>query len=492
MATLSPNVLPTSSPTSQKSNKKKSINTFENNVVEINTLESNTYKNNPNENSVTLFLNQHGFQHLYLEYFTYLQDLEVTDITELYHQGLKHNLKHSHYNVEVLRYVKADIKKHAQQIRDQVDNCKGSLHKHITKEATDLQSALCDYINQQHHSIDQEGENELLNDLEWKFLNQLDTQPNDLLTEFNLAWIYFHLFEDYQAANTYLSQVINRCILDDSPLAQIALRYLGMTYYLMGDSANATKALQRSASLDQTNNLYYLYEIAQQLIQTDNKDAAISHIKALIKHSPLYYIHIQSDPFFADIPEVDALLARFHAAKLEAIKETTYKKWKDSKLMQQQLPNEFDHHQLFNSTYDEHLTLLAHQSYPLLCRTESISDKFLINLQTKTQTKLNTINKQFVQHIHAEQRKWKMVNLVGVSLVYIAALLTLASIFLFIGGDLLGLTSNGNPINWGHLVPRIFASVLATGLVGILLLQFNSPKLKQLAKKKSMLVDAME
>ncbi|MEE9351852.1 MAG: hypothetical protein V3U78_06295 [Thiotrichaceae bacterium] len=481
MATISP-LSPTAPSTSPKSNKKKSANTIENNAHESNT----------HENSATLYLNQNGFQHLYLEYFTYLQDLEITDISYLYHQGLKYNLKHSHFNVEVLRYVKTDIRMHAQQIRNQVDNCKSTLHKHLTKEATDLQSALCDYLKQQKHSNDQEGENTPLNDLEWKFLNQLDTQPNDVLTEFNLAWIYFHLFEDYQAANTYLNQVIDRCILEDSPLAQIALRYLGMTYYLMGDSTNATKALQRSASLDQTNNLYYLYEIAQQLIQTDNKDAAISHIKALIKHSPLYYIHIQSDPFFADIPEVDALLSRFHAAKLEAIKETTYKKWKGSKIMQQEFPAEFDHHKLFNSTYDEHLTLLAHQPYPLLCRTETISDKFLSNLQSKTQSKLNIINKQFIQHIHAEQKKWKMVNLAGVSLVYVAVLLTLASIFLFIGGDLLGLTSNGQSINWGHLVPRIFASVLGTGLIGILLLQFNSPKLKQLAKKKNMLVEAME
>ncbi len=450
-------------------------------------------ENNANRSDIQ-FLNQNGFQHLYLEYYTLLKDLDVEQILSLYQQGLKFNLKHSHFNSEVLRYVQKDLNKHATQIKTQTDRYKDTLYKKQTPDAKHLQQELCNYLN---NSTDTHVEravknNEVLDNLEWKFINQLDENPDDLQTEFNLAWIYFHLFEDYQAANTHFNRVVDNCILDDSSLAQLALRYLSMTYHFMGETTSAAATLQRSASLDQTNNLYYLYEIAQQLAHKDNKDDAISHLKALIKHSPLYYIHIQSDPFFAGIPEVDKLLTRFHSAKLEAIKEITYTKWKNSELMQQELPKEFDYQELFNSTYDEHLTLLAHQPYPLLCRTKTISEKFLANLQSRTKTKLNIINKEFTQHMMHEQKKWKIVNLVGVGLVYIAVLLTLASIFLFIGGDLLGLNSNEKSVDWGHLVPRIFASVLFTGVIGILLLQFNPPKLKQLAKKKSLLIDAMD
>ena len=466
--------------------------------------------NNKNEGDTSendiLFLKQSGFQLLYLEYYTLLRDLDVTQILQRYQQGLKHNLKQSHFNSEVLRYVQKDLNKQATTIKIQTDKYKNIFQKRQINNTEELQQELCNYLDansktggnqEENREGNQEtskavNKNDALDNLEWQFINQLDINPEDLQTEFNLAWIYFHLFKDYQASNTHFSRVVDRCILDDSPLVQLALRYLSMTHHLMGDTTKAVAALQRSASLDQTNNLYYLYEIAQQLILTANKDAAISHIKALIKHSPLYYIHIQSDPFFADSPEVDKLLTRFHSAKLEAIKETTYKKWKNSHQMQQKLPDEFNPQEVFETTYNEHLTLLSHQPYPLLCRNETISEKFLANLQSKTKAKLHTINEQFVQHMQHEQKKWKIVNLAGVGLIYIAVLLTLASIFLFIGGDFLGLNSNDKPINWGHLVPRIFASVLCTGVIGILLLQFNPPKLKQLAKKKNMLIDAID
>ena len=461
--------------------------------------------NTLNGHNAILFLNQSGFQRLYLEYYTHLCDLEVEHISQVYYQGLKFNLKQAHFNSDLLRYVKADISRQAKHIKSQFQIAKALPEKYLTSDALNLQDKLCSYLKEltgKSYPSDQDivtqeypsaAKDTSLNNLERAFIDQLTKNPDDLLTSFNLAWIYFHLLENFQMANTHLAKIVDRLLLDDSLLGSLALRYLGMTYHFLGETASALSTLQRAASLETGNNqLYYLYEIAQQLIRTDNQDAAISHLKALIKQSPLYYIQLQSDPFFSNIPKVDDLLARFHAAKLEAIKETTYQKWSQTKLMQHTLPDEFDHLQLFNATYEEHLTLLAHQPYPLLCRTEKISNKLIANLERKTKITLDSINTQCNQHIQREQKKWKIINLVGVSLVYIAVLLTLASIFLFIGGDLLGLTSNDQPTNWGQLIPRLFASVLGTGIVGIILLQFNPPKLKQLAKKKSMLIEAME
>lgn len=440
--------------------------------------------------------NQLGFQRLYLEYYSFLYDLDAKQITLVYRQGLNQNLKASHFNSEVLHYIKNEIYKAALGIERQKDNCKSRKQAHHYQQATSeesssyLQSALLKYLNssdQPENRQEQDSANAALAELLDEHHAYLEKNSEDIFAQFNLAWIHFHLQEDYEHAKEHLTEVINKSLLNDSPITQMALRYLAMCDYLLDNHAEATASLQRAASLDQTNNLYLLYEIAQQLIHTDKKDAAISHLKALIKHSPLFFVHIQSDPFFTDIPEVDALLTRFHTAKLEEIKEITYKKWLDSETMKQALPQEFDHQALFNSTFEEHRTLLTHQPYPLLCKTEKISDKLLRNLLIKTKTELNAINQQLTQSMKLEQTRWKVINLIGVALVYIAVLLTLASIFLFIGGDLLGLTSEEQTIDWGKLVPKIFATVLGTGIIGILLLRLNPPKLKQLAKKKDML-----
>jgi len=461
------------------------------------------YTTNTSQNAntnIVPFLNLKGFQRLYLEYYAFIKDLEVEQITSLYHQGLKTNLENSNFNSEILRYVKKDIDQQAKHIKENTNQYRDALHKNITPEAMDLKEALSNHLHTHHQSYYQNSDRKdehsdqtkSLNELEKKFLDQLESNPDDLLSHFNLAWVYFHLFEDHYAAQVQFRYVVDHSITDDNPLTQIAMRYLSLNYFFLGDTVSATSTLQRAASLDQSNDLHYLYEMAQQTIHENNNDSSISRMKALIKRSTLYYIHIQSDPFFAGIEKVDKLLARFHSAKLEAIKETTYSKWKKSKLMQQTLPEEFDPQDVFNSTYGEHLTLLTHQPYPLLCKTEMISEKLFTKLQRKTHLTLGNMNNEFMQRIQSEQKKWKFVNLTGVGLVYFAVLLTLASIFLFIGGDLLGLTANNGAIDWGHLVPRIFASVLGMGVIGIGLLQYNPPTLKRLAKKKNMLVEAME
>ncbi len=466
------------------------------------------------ENHPVHFLNQCGFQRLYLEYYAFLYDLDATAITKVYQQGLGYNLKTAHFNLDVLRYVKNEIVQVSQSIEKQKDNCKSRLQAYLYEPPllTAPESA-----HQQHSVKGKITRNQHLSHMQECLVTYLDTTPHaaalaelikdhdtyleshdsDIFARFNLAWIYFHLEENYTRAKEHLTQVIDKSLLNDNPLTQMALRYLAMSDYLLDDRTAAITSLQRAASLDQTNNLHFLYEIAQQLVQQENgenskKEAAISHLKALIKHSPLYFVHIQSDPFFANNPEVDALLSRFHTAKLEEIKETTYRKWLASDIMQQVLPQEFNQQSLFNTSYEEHLTLLTYQPYPLLCKTDKISDKFLRNLQIKTRNKLTALNQQLTQSMHAEQTRWKVINLIGVGLIYIAVLLTLASIFLFIGGDLIGLTSAEESIDWGSLVPKLFASVLGTGITGILLLQFDPPRLKQLAKKKNMLNRAID
>ncbi len=465
------------------------------------------------KNNTHPVINKKGFQRLYLEYFAFLQDLNVEHITKLYHHGMKHNLEKANFNSDTLRYVKNEISKHVEQIKNNATKYKEGSQKNITDESLYLRQALCDYINYHYpthieHNVEDKNVDSkessgnsgianlstllTLEQLEQKLKLHVEANPTDLLSQLNLAWLYFHLVEDYEAASVHFTHAFDSSMLDDSPLGPLTLRYISMSYSLLGNTTKAVSSLQRATSLDLTNDYHHLYEMAQQTIKDHNNDGAISRLKALIKKSVLYYLHIQSDPFFTSIPEVDTLLSRFHSARLEAIKEATYNKWKQSKPMQQKLPDEFNPQEVFSSTYDEHLTLLAHQPYPVLCRTEMISNKLFTKLEGKAQITLDKMNKQFSQNIQSEQKKWKFINLAGVGLIYLAVLLTLASIFLFIGGDLLGLTARTGDINWGHLVPRIFASVLGMGVIGIGLLLYNSPKLKRLAKKKSMLVEAMD
>lgn len=451
----------------------------------------NTANTSKNADKNADFLTRNGFQSLYLEYYAYLQNFEADEISALYRQGLKHNLVSSNFNPEVLRYIKKEVMEFAKAIKDRALTYKQALQQSTTHAASEIQKDLIRLLNQE---IQESGKDQYqkstaqqLINLRQKALDHLQIHPEDMLTEFNLAWMSFHLFEDYQAANTHFAKAVELSLLDDTSFTQLALRYQTMTYHFLNEKNNAISTILRASSLDQANDPYYLYEISQQLVRSGNKEAALTHLKSLIKKTPLYYIHAQSDHFFAETPEVDQLLARFHAAKLEAIKETTYKKWAASPIMQQTLPPEFDRQKLFNTNYDEHLPLLAHQPYPTLCNKEQISNRILKTLLNKTQVKLNSINEQFTHHIQVEQKKWKCINLLGVGLVYIAALLTLASIFLFIGSDLLGLTAKAGGIDWEHLIPRIFTAVLGTGILGVVLLQFDPPKLKKLAKKRSLL-----
>lgn len=442
-------------------------------------------------------IDRYGFQRLYLEYSAFLYDLDAKEITHMYRHGLASNLKQSHFNPEVLHYIKNEIYKCALTLERQKDSCKSRLQAYQQETVTsgtsyyDLHKALLEYLreNEKGEENKKDKQAEALKTLVKRHEKYLKAYNEDIFTQFNLAWILFHLEEDFSGAKAHLTEVVDKSLINDNPVTQMALRYLAMCDYLCGDSKEAIASLQRAASLDQTNNLYLLYEIAQQLVHTDQKDSALSHLKALIKSSPLFFVHIQSDPFFTDIPEIDALLARFHTAKLEEIREITYKKWLASEPMQQALPQEFNQQKLFNTTYEEHRTLLTHQPYPLLCKTEKISEKLLRNLTLKTKAELKRINTELTQHMKSEQTRWKIINLAGVALVYIAVLLTLASIFLFIGGDLLGLT---NKLDWSEIVPKIFAAVLGTGILGIALLRFNPPKLKQLAKKKSIVDRAID
>lgn len=435
--------------------------------------------NNKTDSLKIRLLTQKGFQFLYLEYYSYLQDYNAQEISSTYYQGLKYNLNVSHFNPEALQYVKKEIDLSAKHIETRKKICQQKLLEYSTPEALALQESLCLYINSPNNA------NQQLEGLKSKLLKNLETNPEDILSEFNLAWMYFHIFEDYRAANMHFSRVADHSILDDIFFTQLALRYQALTYRFLDERKHGLSVLRRAASLDQTNNSYHSYEVAQQSVGVDN-DKAMTYLKALIKHSPLFYLHIQSDPCFSDHPEVDQLLASFHTAKLESIKEMSFSKWKDCELMQQPLPQEFNQQKIFKDCYEEHLQLLTHQPYPLLCRVGSISDKIVRNLKNRTKKKLKTINQQFTQTIQVEQKKWKIINLLGMMLVYISVLLTLASIFLFIGSDLLGLTAKGGIINWQEFIPKVFASVLGTGMLGVLLLLFNSPKLKNLVKKRSM------
>ncbi len=458
------------------------------------TISATANNNNTNTRKNADFLTRKGFQSLYLEYYAYLQDFNANQISALYLQGLKHNLLASNFNPEVLRYIQQEIMDFAKAIEDRALTYKQILQQHTTHKATDIQKDLIQLLNQeiQEGGKDQKSTAQQLLDLRQKALEHLHTHPEDMLTEFNLAWMNFHLFEDYPAAKSHFAKAVELSLLDDTSFTQLALRYQTMTYHFLNEKNNAISAILRAASLDQTNDPHYLYEISQQLVRSGNKETALTHLKSLIKKTPLYYIHAQSDHFFSETPEVDQLLARFHTAKLEAIKETTYKKWTASPIMQQTLPPEFDRQALFNTNYDEHLPLLVHQPYTTLCNKEHISNRILKTLLNKTKVKLKSMNEQFTQHIQIEQQKWKFINLLGVGLVYIAVLLTLASFFLFIGGDLLGLTAKTGGIDWKHLIPKIFSAVLGTGILGIVLLQFNPPKLRQLAKKRSLLSSAID
>lgn len=458
---------------------------------------SNTMKKQQYRDDITLIA-QHGFHPLYLSYYAVFRELNEDEIIKLLNNGFAHNLKEANYNRESLRFLQPQISELAHEIFDQKTTLNAAFESYhqaldASNKKTSIQQTigfdglLGDWLNSDRDADD-------LMAIKTSGEELLETYPDNFWVQFELAWVNFHLLNDPKKAAEIFTNVADQAIQEDSPLAAVAMRYLAMTYYILGDQHSALVTIQGAISLDTSDTDQSQYELARYHAVSDDYDDSIKILKTLIKKSPLFYTQTQADPLYTDIEEVNGLLERFHTAKLEELKEECRENWIDKSLLQEPLPDGFDITTLFNEVYDKSEPLLTHQPYPLLHKKENISNKIQKNIRNNARSCAQGLSLSNELEMTQIIKKWKTLRKLGARLIYIAAIMALATIFLFIGSEVFDLREHFRlgHLSWKELVPFMIGSVVITGGIGIYLMQFRTPKTKALIDRKAALADLIE
>lgn len=435
---------------------------------------------------------RYGFQHVYLEYYAFVRDLNEQQIYQLLHDGLVSNLNTAKFNSEALQTLKPEIISVSKDIFIQ----KQQLEKDIEQFYSTHSVGIKQDINALHlHNLLKEDLKKEqvthLDTLKEKLTQQLEEEFSNPWLEFDLAWIYFHIYNDMQKAEHHFTRAAESIVLKEGVLTTISLRYLAYTKLMLNKQSEALSVMESVTSQYSTTKPQQLFESVQ-LDKSFEPHKQIKILKRAIEESPLYYIQLQSDALLGKHPSIQTLLSAFHAAKLTQIQEIAQYKWKNSSIYRhERLPSDFDKQAFFNDTFQQFKILLIHQSYPLLCKTEVISEKILISLSAKARNELSIAKTKYTKKIIHINSKWKFINLLGAGLIYIAAIISLASIFLFLTSFLLGITIPLPIAEWRYFLPIFFGSIIAVGLLGILLIQFTPTASKILSQKKEAITDAL-
>lgn len=458
---------------------------------------SNTMKKQQYRDDISLIA-QHGFHPFYLSYYAVFRGLNEDEIIKFLNQGFSHNLKKANYNRESLRFLQPQIKKLANEVFDQkvtLNTAFKSYHQALNaskKMATTQQAISCHELLGDWFNSDRDADDLMAIKASGEEL--LETYPDNFWIKFELAWIDFHLLNNPKDAAEKFTDVADKAIQEDSPLAELALRYLALTHYILGDQHSALVTIQGAISLDTSDNDQYQYELARYHAASDDYDDSLKILKTLIKKSPLFYTQTQADPLYVGIKEVDGLLERFHTAKLEELKEECKENWIDKSLLQKPLPEGFDATALFNEVYEKSEPLLTHQPYPLLRKKENIANKIQKNIRNNARSCAQRLSLSNDLEMAKIIKKWKNLRKLGARLIYIAAIMALATVFLFIGSEVFDLReqfSLGN-LSWKELVPFMLGGIVITGGIGIYLMQFRTPKTKALIDRKVALTELIE
>lgn len=458
---------------------------------------SNTINKNQYRDDISLIA-QHGFHPLYLSYYAVFRGLNEDEIIKLLNQGFSHNLKKANYNRESLRFLQPQIKQLAHDIDDQkvrLNTGFKSYHQALnaskkmttTQQAISFHELLGDWFDSDRDADD-------LMAIKASGEELLEDYPDNFWVKFELAWIDFHLLNNPQSAMENFTDVADQAIQEDSPLAELAMRYLALTHYILGDQHSALVSIQGAISLDTTDNDQYQYELARYHAASDDYDDSLKILKKLIKQSPLFFTQTQADPLYLGIQEIDGLLERFHTAKLEELKEECRENWIDKELVSKPLPEGFDATALFNEVYDKSEPLLSHQPYPLLRKKENIANKIQKNVRNHARSTAQRLALSNELEMAKIIKKWKNLRKLGARLIYIAAIMALATVFLFIGSEVFDLREKFSlgGLSWKELVPFMFGGIVITGGIGIYLMQFRTPKTKSLIERKASLTELIE
>ena len=439
-----------------------------------------------------LYSQHYGFQHVYLEYYAFIQDLNEQQVSLLLHNGLVSNLNAAKFNSETLQTLSTEITDISKNIIAQKQEFKKGFSQFhsspaikSTHNAIRLHGLLQESLNTKQITTNIEI-------LKEELIHQLKETHNNYWIEFDLAWMYFHIYNDMPKAEHHFTQAADNCILDESVLAAISLRYLGYTKLMLNKPSEALSVMASVTAQYPIDTPQQLFESVQ-FSSHFEPHKQIKALKKAIEKSALYYCQLQSDALLGKHPSIQALLSAFHAAKLTQIQEVAQYKWKNSAIYQHKnLPLEFDKQGLFNDTFRQFKILLIHQPYPLLCKTEGISEKILASLSLRANKELDMAKTNYVKKIIHINKKWNFINRIGANLVYTATLFSLASIFLFITSSLFGIAIPMPTTGWKNLLSFFFSSIIVAGLLGILLVQFTPSASKKLSRKKAAITDALD
>lgn len=458
---------------------------------------SNTKKKQQDRDDISLIA-QHGFHPLYLDYYAVLKDLNADEIRKLLNQGLAHNLKKANYNRESLRFLQPQTSQLSQEIFDQKvmlttgfktyhQALNASKKMTTTQQAINFHELLGDWLNSNHDSDD-------LLAIKTSGEELLATYPDNYWVKFELAWIHFHLLNDPKKATEIFTDVADNAIQEDSPLAELALRYLALAHYVIGDQHSALVTIQGAISLSTIDNDQYQYELARYYAASNDNEDSITILKKLIKKSPLFYTQTQADPLYLNNHEVGNLLGRFHTAKLEELKAECQENWIDKQLLNQPLPEGFDPSALFNEVYNKSEPLLTHQPYPLLRKKDNITQKIQKNIRKAALAHAKRLALSNDLEMTNIIQKWKSLRKLGARLFYLAAIMSLAAIFLSISSEVFDLREQFSlaGLGWKQLVPFMVGAIVMTGGIGIYLMQFRTPKTKALIDRKTALTELIE
>jgi len=439
---------------------------------------------------------RYGFQRLYLESYAYLLGFNQQQISEALQQALCYTLTQAKLKTDTLKSLETELLETTSIITtnsQQLEHARSKyykayqhdLHSNQDQESVSLHASLQDALKS--------ASTKQINALKSKLHQQAKDNPSNFWVAFDMAWLYFHLEKNMQQAEQQLIQAADYALQEKSPLANLILRYLAYTQLILGKNKAALESMQVVTTLSSTEQEQpqAIFESVQFncLVEATYKQQII--LQKLIRQHPLYYLYTQTDECLYAHKNIQSLLLRFHIEKLEQIKKCAYEQWQASHFYQAELPKEFDKEALFNDNFQSYQALLSHQTYPVLCNVENISQKIIKQLSAVANKQLTMTQTCYVKKIVETQKQWKKVNQLGAVLLYVAVIISLSSILLWVAATLTDAPIFAD-IDWQEFFPKLVIVISLSAVIGLMLMRSTPPMNRKRFKQKQLLTNALE
>lgn len=431
-----------------------------------------------------------NFHRLYVESCGCILNLDMRQVTDLFSAGVSHNLKKAKFDPELLRYTQSGLSDAVLQVDSVVQEVSSKLYGNASEASLEMAHDVS-VLFKGESVVDYDQVQELV----YGLTRLLDADEDDFIARLILAWLYFHYLYDLPNACQHFEIIsIKAEEQNNNALAVLALRYYACSLALQGLYSEAYSAQYRAVQLNNVTSPQLDYELAQYALYDEQLvEQWKPKVRSFIKDNTFNYLLCQSNAYINEVPEVSQLLARFHKAKLEEIRDLTWADWNNQQpeALRVLVEGNAEEPSLMESTFTEHIELLSYQPYVVLYHTDKIKDKLLNNLNKKTKKIYKSTDENLQEKIERKVAAYKWVNKVGIILVYAAAIVSLSFAFLYLENNIFNLFPDSQFVNWSLWLPYLLVVIFGMIFMGVVLMRFRPSGVNRMVRERHLIEEAL-